>query len=217
MTAIRDALSKWPILSVVMTAMVALALGSTVGIMSARPAPDPGIDSPEAGFAWDMSLHHGQAVTMSMHLYRNGGDETLRALAYDIALTQQAQIGIMSSWLTEWELPATSTVEPMQWMDMPMDMGSWAEEGRLMPGMVTKAELDELYSLSGTEADLLFCELMVGHHIGGVHMADGILDLTEHPEVTRVAEAMVRGQQTEIDALNGIAQRLMDTAQEKNG
>lgn len=212
----RKAVSNWPILSVVMSAMVALALGLTVGIMTTRQAPDPGVDSAEAGFAWDMSLHHAQAVDISMHLYRNGNDEVLRALAYDMALTQQAQIGIMSSWLTEWGLPATSTNEPMEWMDMPMDMGSWAEDGRLMPGMLSKAELAELHSLTGAEADLLFCELMVNHHIGGVHMAEGVLKLTDHPEVTRVAEAMVRGQQSEIEVLNDIAQRLSETAQEKS-
>ena len=197
-----------------MSAMVALAVGLTVGIMTTRASPDPAVDSAEAGFAWDMSLHHGQAVAMSMHLHRHGGDEMLRTLAYDIALTQQGQIGIMSTWLTEWGLPATSTAEPMEWMDMSMDMGSWAEEGRLMPGMVTHDELDELFSLSGNEADLVFIDLMVAHHIGGVHMARGIVKLTEDPEVLRVAEAMVRGQRTEIDALNAIAERLNGTAQE---
>jgi len=204
----RQAISARPILSVVMAALVAVALGLSVGVMSTREEPTPAVDSAEAGFAWDMSLHHSQAVAMSMHLYRNGGDESLRMLAYDIALTQQAQMGIMSTWLTEWNLPATSTQEPMQWMDMPMDMGSWAADGRLMPGMATKTELDELYSLTGTAADLMYCKLMISHHIGGVHMAEGVLDLTERGGVVRLADSMVKGQQAEIDVLNDISNRL---------
>ncbi|GAA4911120.1 uncharacterized protein (DUF305 family) [Stackebrandtia albiflava] len=206
----RRAISARPILSVVMAALVAVALGLSVGVMSTRENP-PGADSPEAGFAWDMSLHHGQAVAMSMYLYDNGGDEALRTIAYDIGLTQQGQIGVMRTWLRDWNLPQSSTDEPMQWMTMPMDMGSWAKDGRIMPGMATQDELTELYSLTGLEADLLFCELMINHHVGGVHMAEGVLELTEDEEVRWLADAMVSGQQSEIDALTEIADRLRGT------
>ena len=86
-------------------AVVALfALAFTAGRVSAGPTyPDAG--SADAGFARDMQVHHNQAVEMSMIVRDNTEDETLRSIAYDIALTQQQQAGQMYAWLEEWGLP----------------------------------------------------------------------------------------------------------------
>lgn len=174
----------------------ALAIVAVTSWLYLTPAATPGEDSAEAGFARDMSVHHGQAVAMSMYLYRNGSDPALRDLAYDIALTQQAQIGMMTGWLDEWELKPTSAKPPMAWMghDTPMPEG-------LMPGMASAEELGELYAAKGSEADALYCELMVTHHEYGVHMAKAVAQRTELPRVDDLATAMVKGQRSEIRAL----------------
>lgn len=175
--------------------LAVLLLAVAVWFSFAPPAA-PGEDSAEAGFARDMRTHHAQAVEMSMYLYRNGSDPALRELAYDIALTQQAQIGMMTGWLDEWGLKPTSTKPPMSWMDHRVPMPS----GR-MPGMASPQELEELYSAEGSRADALYCELMVTHHEYGIHMAEAIGQRTVLPRVADLAEAMVEGQDGEIRAL----------------
>ena len=59
----------------------------------------PGNDSAEAGFARDMIVHHAQAVQMAEIVRDKTKSDSMRLLAADISLTQQAQVGIMQGWL----------------------------------------------------------------------------------------------------------------------
>lgn len=64
-----------------------------------------------------MSAHHAQAVEMSWVLHDRTTDGGMRYLTYDIATSQQAQIGMMSGWLSDWGLNQTDTSQPrMAWM-----------------------------------------------------------------------------------------------------
>ena len=88
-------------LQLVLLAVIGALLLTTAGIVghaAAGPQP-PGDDSVEAGFARDMQVHHAQAVTMSMIVRDDTTDAQTRTLAYDVALTQQNQIGQMQAWL----------------------------------------------------------------------------------------------------------------------
>lgn len=185
--------------------LAAVALIAAAAWLYLVPAPAPGEDSAEAGFARDMSTHHGQAVAMSMYVYRNGSDPALRELAYDVALTQQAQIGMMTGWLHEWGLKPTSPKPPMSWMGhkVPMPDG-------LMPGMASPAELKQLYAAEGTAADARYCELMITHHKYGIHMAQAVGELTGLPRVDSLASAMAKGQKSEINALEQYGDRAAD-------
>jgi uncharacterized protein (DUF305 family) len=49
---------------------------------------------------------------------------------------------------------------------------------------------------------------MIGHHEGGVAMATAILDLTERPEVTRLANAIINSQTAELTVLRDLNERL---------
>lgn len=77
---------------------------------------NPQVGSAEVGFARDMQTHHNQAVQMSLIVRDKTTDPTLRAIAYDIATSQQQQAGQMYGWLTQWELPQTGTDPAMTWM-----------------------------------------------------------------------------------------------------
>jgi hypothetical protein len=78
----------------VLAAGVALAL-----LLASVP---PGNDSAEAGFARDMIVHHGQAVQMAEIIRDNTKSDSIRLLASDISLTQQAQVGMIQGWLQMW-------------------------------------------------------------------------------------------------------------------
>ncbi|MHA7143027.1 DUF305 domain-containing protein [Arthrobacter sp. CAL618] len=47
----------------------------------------------------------------------------VKSIAYDMATAQQAQIGHMYTWLQNWNLPQSSPLEPMAWMERTGEMG----------------------------------------------------------------------------------------------
>ena len=156
----------------------------------------PGEDSPEAGFARDMMVHHAQAVQMAEIVRAKTESLAMRTLATDIALTQQAQIGMMQGWLEVWGLSITSTKPRMSWMGHPT-------EG-LMPGMATPEEIHLLYKASPEETDRLFLRLMIAHHRSAIPMAKAILKRTDRPEVRQLAEAIKTSQEGEITLMEGM-------------
>ncbi|WP_062352755.1 DUF305 domain-containing protein [Herbidospora yilanensis] len=170
----------------------------------ARPGT-PGDLSPEAGFARDMGVHHAQAVEMSFAVRDESTDDGVRTLAYDIITTQSAQRGMFIGWLQQWDLSQASSVKPMTWM---AGHGHAAAAGvtagvtpGVMPGMATADEMRQLADAKGQAAEVLFLQLMIRHHEGGVEMAKGALELAERPEVRNLAQHIVDGQTAEIDLM----------------
>ncbi|MFD0596007.1 DUF305 domain-containing protein [Catellatospora coxensis] len=141
-----------------------------------------------------MTAHHAQAVAMGMIAAKKGNSHEVRTIGEDIALTQQGQIGIMGQWLRDWGLNLNSTAKPMAWMPD----GDKALNGNLMPGMATAQEMAALENATGKEVDRLFLEMMIKHHLGGVHMIDGVLEQTDDPGVLWLAKGMKTRQQIEI-------------------
>ena len=184
--------------------LVALLIGYGIGLWEPRLTA-PSDTSADAGFARDMSEHHAQAVELGMIAYQRATDPEVRVLAGDIATTQQAQIGIMQTWLKHWGLLPTGTQPHMAWMpDGQRALGS----NGLMPGMATSEEMAKLRSASGREVDILFLQYMLRHHLGGIHMVDGILAETSNSEVRELAEGMKRGQGGEIKTMTDLLTRL---------
>ena len=151
-----------------------------------------------------MSTHHAQAVEMAMLAHEKATDPDVRTLGGDIALTQQAQIGIMQTWLRDWNLSPTGTQPRMAWMP---DGGGTISDG-LMPGMATDAERAQLRAATGRDFDIMFLRLMLNHHLGGIHMAEAALDLSDDEQVQSLAETMVAGQKKEIAAIQALLDKL---------
>lgn len=186
----------------VVAAAVALCLAAALAFLYVtKNVSTPGDDSPEAGFARDMAVHHQQAVEMSFIVRDRTDDKEVRSLAYDIANTQANQRGMMLGWLGLWDLTPTSGEDPMAWMGGEHAHYK-AHDGALMPGMATKTQLDELGDAEGEAAEVLFLRLMIVHHQGGVEMAQGAVDLSDEKQVDRLAQGMVDAQRSEIDLMN---------------
>jgi uncharacterized protein (DUF305 family) len=169
---------SWGLLSMLLL-LVGLAIGWLV-----RPAT-PGANSPEVRFSRDMAAHHAQAIDMALIMRDRTSDEQLRFFTLDIVLTQQAQIGQMQGWLAIWDQPLAGADPPMAGM-------------AVMMGMATPEQVDRLRTLPLPDAEILFLQLMIRHHQGGVAMAEAVLRQTDRREVVRLASAIVSGQQTEI-------------------
>ncbi|GHD83822.1 DUF305 domain-containing protein [Streptomyces naganishii] len=155
----------------------------------------PAADSADAGFARDMAVHHQQAVEMSYIVRDRTKDTEVRRLAYDIAQTQANQRGMLLGWLDLWGLPKVSAGPPMAWMGMSAPAG---EDGALMPGMATDAQMKRLGQLDGRQAEVYYLRLMTAHHRGGIHMAEGCVARCTVGVEKRLAQGMVDAQQSEI-------------------
>lgn len=180
--------------------VVGLLLGYAGGLLTPT-LTKPGNDSVEAGFARDMTTHHSQAVTMGLRAFEAATNGEVRQLGVDIAASQQGDIGVMQTWLRSWNLDPTRSGPPMAWMP---DGPSMVSADGLMPGMATRDEMDQLETTTGVELDILFLELMRDHHLGGVHMADALLDAGGNDEVRAVAQTMKNTQQTELGTIQAL-------------
>ncbi|MGW6918103.1 DUF305 domain-containing protein [Kitasatospora sp. NPDC054939] len=189
----------WP---AALAAALALALGVPALVASGTSASAgasagvPAGDSPEAGFARDMAIHHQQAVDLSFVVRDRTEDTATRTLAFDIINTQANQRGMMMGWLDQWGLPQRSPDKPMAWMRM--NHAYEPHDGSLMPGMATTTQLAKLRTLSGRDAEVYFLQLMLEHHKGGVEMARGYVAVAANDAEKRLAQSMVVGQTSEI-------------------
>ncbi|MFJ2029127.1 DUF305 domain-containing protein [Streptosporangium sp. NPDC087985] len=176
-----------------------LAVATVLFLIVGRAAA-PTDASAEAGFARDMAVHHAQAVEMSFTVRDGSKDETLRRLAYDIIVTQSAQRGIFMGWLQQWGLNQSTERPPMAWMAGHGHGGTAGAPGP-MPGMASDDELRKLHEATGQDQEILFLQLMIRHHEGGVQMAEGLLKLSDRDEVTTMARHTVNGQTGEINLM----------------
>ena len=174
------------------------AAGAALALLLARSAV-PGDESAEAGFARDMATHHAQAVEMSLVIRDTSSDPALRTLAYDIVVTQSTQRGVFMGWLQAWGVPQTSTLPRMAWMPGHAPTAAAAVSGvPLMHGMASEDELRRLREARGTGAEVLFLQLMIRHHEGGVVMARALEGLSRRAEVLGMARSIDSTQRAEI-------------------
>jgi uncharacterized protein (DUF305 family) len=193
----------------ILATVAALLVGVGVGVLIMRLATGkyrpPAADSVDVGFCQDMQVHHLQAVTMAGVVRDKTNDPEVRNLAFDIESTQLGQVGELAGWLTAWEQPELP--EPghghMGWMT---EGAGHAHQGPVlpsggvaqMPGMASSAELARLKSLSGQDLDVLFLQLMVRHHQGGVPMARYAAEHADRGYLRDLARKIVDGQSTEV-------------------
>lgn len=202
-------------LRVVLLAVVAvglLLLGGGLAVVlgiGRSPAATPTADSVDAGFARDMAHHHVQAVEMADLATDHSDDPAVRLIAFDIASTQNNQVGRMQGWLALWGLPLSGGT-PMAWMGgtMPgmagMSMGPAGDADTAMPGMASEAELAQLRSLHGRAFDVQFLRLMIRHHEGGLPMAQYGAAHASVPAVRLLAATIAATQTAETQTMKAM-------------
>jgi uncharacterized protein (DUF305 family) len=209
--------TNWSRLAMLGGAVLAvLLLGAALGMSLQRGTGVPALPeggSVDIGFAQDMSVHHRQAVLMASLARDRSADPAIRSVAFDIETSQLEQVGRMQGWLSLWDAAALPTGRYMTWMtdtSMPgMAHGGEDTAGvAVMPGMASPADLDRLQASAGTQFDVLFLQLMLRHHQGGVPMATYTAQHAETAQVRNLAEKIVISQGAESEYLAQlIAQR----------
>jgi len=195
--------SPWRLL---VLGVAVLFLGASIGYFLTRRAErHPGAGSVDVGFLQDMRYHHDQATQMSLAYLEKpaaGQDPTLRTIAAEILLGQQLEAGAMVQLLHDYGQPdSNESGTGMAWMSMPLPIAS-------MPGMATPEQLAALKAATGVEADRQYAQLMYDHHLGGIHMADFAADHVSEQAVRVLAESMLKSQNSDINELRTILDRL---------
>jgi uncharacterized protein (DUF305 family) len=113
-------------------------------------------------FMQGMIHHHSQAVEMTALMPTHTKNKKLLALGQRISISQTDEMKFMKQWLQERGQPAMA---PMDDMDMEMP---------LMPGMLTKQQMEALAKAKGSEFDRLFLTGMIQHHGGALTMVDDL-------------------------------------------
>lgn len=182
-------------------ALLALGLGALWWVNRMPTDNDPAVT-----FARDMMAHHQQAVEMALIIRDRSTDEAFRQFTLDVILTQQAQIGQMQGWLGAWGLPYAGAEAPMT--------GPMVHNGQTMamtPELMGMQPQDKVNALRTTEpvvdAEVAFLQMMIGHHQGGILMAEAALEQSQHPEVRRLAESVITAQTGEIAYMRTLLQQ----------
>ena len=176
---------------VAVLAVLTLAL-SLVALRSAAP----GDGSAQVRFMREMIQHHSQAIDMAIRIRDRSADADLRAVALDMTLAQQDQIGQMRGWMTQWNV---------KWAGQAMT----AQHAREM-GMATPQDVAGLSERPVADAERDFLRLMIRHHQGALTMTRDFLE----QDLPAPAEALAR----QIAAAQGSEIRLMtDLLRERGG
>ena len=138
-----------------------IAATLTVGLMCATAMAQQNslFNDEDVFFLQHMSVHHEQAVVMSLLVpERTDRTEFIRFASY-VKRAQAAEIALMQSLL---DLAAE------RGLDVP-DHGLHGDPP--MAGMLSSAQMDALAAASGSEFERLWMEGMIYHHQGAIDMA----------------------------------------------
>lgn len=149
----------------------------------------------DVAFAQGMIPHHGQAVQMADMALETSTNADVKALAQQIKAAQSPEIEQMTTWLTDWDQPIP---DPNAMMDDNMDHSG----GMMMSGMMSTADMARLGNATGTDFDKMFLEMMILHHEGAIEMAEQELAEGKYQPTKDLAQAVITGQQAEIEEMN---------------
>jgi len=202
---------------------VILMLQSTVGSTQDAPIVQPGapgdasktITAEEASkiaansyskddvqFIQDMIPHHNQAVQMSALVAERTNRPELVDVAGRIDVSQADEIEFMQQWL---RARGEAVPEPTAHSAM--------RTSHEMAGMASPEQMAELATLSGTDFDRLFLQLMIPHHEGAVTMVKDLMKqpgAAYDPVLFEFTTDVVNDQAAEIERMNSLLVSLSD-------
>ncbi len=129
--------------------------------------------STEEEFIANMIPHHQEAVDTATIIVAKTQNAELKKIATDIVSAQNTEIALLNSWMKSWYPNSALKVSYMQMMR-------------------------DLSKLSGHDLDDVFMEDMIKHHEWAVHMAGEVLEVSQRPEIVKMANDIIRSQKAEI-------------------
>jgi uncharacterized protein (DUF305 family) len=141
-----------------------------------------------------MIPHHAQALEMTALVPDRTTNTDLHLLAERIEISQQDEILLMQTWLTQRGLP------------VPTPHANHVGHAGLMPGMLDDTQMTQLAQASGAAFDRLFLEFMILHHQGAIVMADQLYTRGGglEPGSDRFAREVIADQSIEISRMQSL-------------
>ncbi len=155
-------------------------------------------------FMQGMIMHHAQAVEMIGLIESRTENKNLRSLGERISSSQSDEMKFMKRWLE-------ARGEPTSLMMPKMHGGHISSHLLMMPGMLTKEQMEALKKAKGAEFDRLFLSGMIRHHNGALIMVKDLFDTAgagQDAELFNFVTDVDSGQRAEI--------KIMQTMLEKN-
>jgi uncharacterized protein (DUF305 family) len=171
----------------------------------------PPVSQKDVEFMQGMIHHHGQAVEMVDLIEDRTKNKDLRLIGAKIAQSQTDEMKFMKRWLDMRGEPTDHMAAAPARSDHdghtahghePSKGGTQSEH--LMPGMLTKAQMDELKNAKGSEFDRLFLTGMIQHHNGALVMVDELFRSAgtgQDAELFSFATDVDSGQRAEIRSM----------------
>jgi len=174
------------------------APGSPTKVLPASTrATLPPLSGKDIEFMQGMIMHHAQAVEMVELMETRAANKDLLRLGARIRHSQAEEMKFMERWL---QIRGQATSMPMSAMHhmTGMDM---SKHQMLMPGMLTKEQMDALKKAKGAEFDRLFLTGMIQHHGGALTMVEELFNTAgagQDSELFNFATDVDSGQRAEI-------------------
>jgi uncharacterized protein (DUF305 family) len=171
-------------------------------------------------FMRGMMMHHAQALEMTALRPTRSSADDLRLLALRIEISQADEIELMKDWLTARGLAvddahahhggataasdqtaSNQTASAQTASAQTASAQTASDHMRLMPGMLTPAEMARLARANGVEFERLFLELMIKHHDGALVMVRDLFasaDAAQESDVFAFASEVEADQAAEI-------------------
>lgn len=165
-------------------------------------------------FMNSMIGHHAQALIMSGMAPRNTDNRSIQTLAARVINAQRDEIQTMQQWLRDRGLNAP--VVQIDGLSLRLDGVAHSHTGAegtipLMPGMITRPQLEQLSQARSREFDRLFLTFMIQHHLGAVVMSRELFDTdgaAGDEEAFRLAADIHVDQITEVNRMRLMLQEL---------
>jgi uncharacterized protein (DUF305 family) len=151
-------------------------------------------------FMQDMIMHHAQAVEMTDLIESHTQNKNVRSLGLRISRSQSDEMDFMKRWLTVRAEPASRPMSHTHGMDM-------SSHEMLMPGMLTRKQMEALKSAKNEEFDHLFLTGMIQHHEGALTMVKDLFDRAgagHDAEIFNFATEVDSGQRAEIKIMQNM-------------
>ena len=148
-------------------------------------------------------MHHAQAVEMTALIESHTQNKDLRSLGARISRSQSDEIDFMKRWLVIRQEPIS---RPMQHTGHTPGMDMSSHE-MLMPGMLTRKQMDALKNARDGEFDHLFLTGMIQHHSGALTMVKDLFDSSgagQDAELFNFATEVDSGQRAEIKIMQSM-------------
>ncbi|MFI2651168.1 DUF305 domain-containing protein [Micromonospora fulviviridis] len=160
--------------------------------------PPPGFTAADTLFMEGMVPHHAQALAMTALLQGRTTNQDLTLLAKRIEVSQRDEITRMQRWLDERGVPSVGP-----------HTGHVGHD-KLMPGMLTGEQFDQLKQARGAEFDRLFLTFMIRHHQGAVAMVEDLYATGGglEPATDQFAREVNADQSIEIQRMQGLLARM---------